>query len=132
MRYHELIETRRMPLTTAASPIRTAADLYPSSIPLIIRLMPCVYRELTLKIRHGGPDADISIDSARVRFNAPYDDEGRLSPSCRNWIIMMVRDAALALGLSMCLVFAEDDVVYLEENGDLVTGAKAPKGGLRL
>lgn len=131
MRYTDLLESPR----SAGPEADTSNHLgqpYPRHVRLIIRLMPSVYKELDLELRHGGPDATIGIHFASVRFTEPYDAEGRISQSCRNWIIMMVRDAALALGLSMCLVFAEDDVVYPEENGDLVIGAKAPQGGLRL
>lgn len=145
MRYHDLLETRRSRRRTLAA-LRAPSSLGPEvmqdapatkTVGLVIRLVPAVYRELSLRIGHGGPDGMIDIDDAWVRFPEPFDEEGEISQHCRNWIIEMVRDASMESGLSMCIVFergtseCKADVIYVW-NGDLVIGGRPPEGGLRL
>lgn len=124
MRYRELQETRR-PARPLILPRPFKAD-----VKLCIRFMSAVYRWVPLKLGHGGPDADISIHAARVRFPEPYDADGVLSAHCRQWIIEMVRDEVERLGLSMCCVFGPEDCVAIWPGGELVISTKPPEGGL--
>lgn len=137
MRYHELTENRpsrrtivgsRERLCLGPAVMRDAANT--QSIPLVIRLLAAVYRELDLRIGHGGPDAMIDINDAWVRFPEPFDETGDISEGCRNWIIEAVRDATMRTNLSMCILF-QSGPIYVWE-GDLVIGGKPPEGGLRL
>ncbi len=142
MRYHELKNARHVGIADA--PIRpvklprveeknttSKPTRYPRFVRLIIRLMPAVYRDLDLGITHGDPDAYIDINEAWISFPEPYDTVGDLSEDCRKWIIEMVRDAAMELGLGFCILF-DDGPIYVRTDGDLVIGGRAPEGGLRL
>jgi hypothetical protein len=128
MRYHELLETtseRRPPERPLIQPQPFRAD-----VKLVIRFMPAVYRWIDLKLGHGGPDANISIHSAQVRFPEPYDADGALSSHCRQWILEMVRNEVERLGLSICIVFGPEDAVALWPGRELVVSTKPPEGGL--
>ncbi len=92
--------------------------------------MAAVYRHMPLRVGHGGPDAQIGPHDAAVRFPAPYDQAGRISEDCRRWIIESVADAAVKLGLRMCVAFSDDDIVYLQSDGKSFAGERAPLGGL--
>lgn len=138
MRYRDLSEVRRhRPRTTAPSLIGSTVGAEvmhgapgTKAIKLIIRLIPAVYRELDLRVGHGGPDAMIDINDAWVRFPEPFDENGDISEHCRKWIVEMVRDASIEIGLSMCILFATGPIYVWD--GDLVIGGRAPEGGLWL
>ena len=126
MRYHDLLETRsRRPARPLILP-----EPFHASVKLVIRFMPAVYRWIDLKLGHGGPDADISIHAARVRFPEPYDADGVLSCHCRQWILEMVIDEVERLGLSITVVFGPEDAVAVWPGGKLVITTNPPEGGL--
>ena len=128
MRYHELLEAPSEPRRPARPFIRPKA--FAADVKLVVRFMPAVYRWLDLSIRHGGPDADISIDHASVHFPEPYDADGALTPDCRQWIISCVQGVVERLGLSISIVFSANEAVAVWPGGKLVVSGKPPEGGL--
>lgn len=127
MRYTDLIPSRRS--RRPARPL-ILPEPFKADVKICVRFMPAVYRWLRVKIGHGGPDADISIHSAKVRFPEPFDAEGALSYHCRQWIIEMVRDEVERLGMSIAIVFGPEDAVAVWPGGELVLSTKPPEGGL--
>jgi hypothetical protein len=128
MRYHELSKPNVPP---PARPLRHARQS-DGEIKLVIRLLPSVYRWRHVDVLKGEPHAEIGVDTARGSHPQPYDHDGELTRGCRKWIIEAVHDAVERLGLSICIVFAEDDAIYCWPEGVLVVSSRPPKGGLLL
>lgn len=106
--------------------LRAPARSYPY---LVIRWMAAVYGVCEIRIGTGeGGD----LERALIVVDPSYREGIPLSVSARRTII----DAALAKSAQtrhrMSIVFAEDDVVYVEPDGRSSASNQAPHGGLRL
>jgi hypothetical protein len=106
--------------------LRAPARRYPY---LVVRWMAAVYGVWEIRI---GAGACEDPERALVVVDPSYREGVPLSVSQRRAII----DAALAksaqLRHRMCVVFAEDDAVYVEPDGRCNASSEAPRGGLRL
>lgn len=122
----------------------TATEHYPPRRPVIhslphavdvklaIRIMPAVYRWLSLELRHGGPAADISFEHARVWFPKIYDADGALTGDCRQWIVEMVQDWVEREKLSVSVVWSNTQATYCWTGKEPLTTNKLPEGGLSI
>jgi hypothetical protein len=130
MRYHELSEATA-PTTPSERP-KLQPRPFDADIKLVIRFVPAVYRWIDLSLSTGKAHTDIGIDKARVSHPKPYDGNGALTQECRKLIIEAVHDAVERLGMSICIVLAQDDAIYCWPDGVMVVSQRPPKGGLSL
>lgn len=127
MRYHELASD-----IAPSLPVRPLIRPRPfhCDVKLVLRCLPAVYRWMDLRLERGEPGAEITLNSASMRFPELYDADGVLSMGCRQWIIQSVRGEVERLGLSICVVFGPDDAVAVWPGGKLVVTNRPPEGGL--
>lgn len=85
----------------------------PGEIALIVRLIPGILRSIPVVIRQGERWADVSLTRASVSFPEPWGSDGHIDEECLSWIVEAMRNASTTYQLSMCLVGAAAESIYV-------------------
>lgn len=73
---------------------------------LIVRIMCGVYQREDISISEGESDVHVGYFSTRVHHSRPLDEDGELTPECKQLLTDGVREACMRLGFQMCLIWA--------------------------
>jgi hypothetical protein len=112
---------------------RVVSTLRPNSRPypyLVIRWIAAVYGAVAIRICRSLPEGPASQEL--IIIDPEHSEEGPMTRALRRVIVDEARAKSARDRLRMCVVFAEDDCVYIEPSGAFSPGEKAPRGGLRL
>ena len=97
---------------------------------VIIRWMAAVYGEKRIVFINEG-ESVYDDGSFIVADRCPIENSC-LTSQCKERIIRLIQTLSKDTKLSMCLVLAEDQAVYIEPNGSITTSNNPPSGGIQL
>jgi hypothetical protein len=105
----------------------------PGSYPrLVIRIYSAVYSRVPIDLKCAQP-AEAKIASSRATLCHPGIDPktGTLDPAARQFLADAVLTAVRRTGFRMCLVFGEQDALFIEKDGSMSPSNEPPSGGLQ-
>jgi hypothetical protein len=105
----------------------------PGSYPrLVIRIYSAVYSRVPIDLKCAQP-AEAKIASSRASLCHPGIDPetGALDTDARQFLADAVLAAVRRTGFRMCLVFGEQDALFIEKDGSMNPSNDPPSGGLQ-
>ena len=84
---------------------------------LIVRIMCGMWQREDIAIAAGEPEVYIGYFRSRVHCLNPLDDDGELTPACRQLLLDGTIEAATRLGFLMCLVWDAEHCTYCKREG---------------
>jgi hypothetical protein len=98
---------------------------------VIRRVMSAVYQRI--EVVFGAEKFQASRKAIHiVTAHYPYDDDGKPTTEARSALIDSLKEITRSSRFRMCAVFAENDSVYVEPDGQLNLSMEAPSGGVSL
>jgi hypothetical protein len=88
-----------------------------------------VYQREDISVSEGESDVHIGYFTTRVRHSRPLDENGELTPDCKQLLIDGVGEAAARLGFMMCLVWAPGTCTYFKSEGGSYEADSPPSYG---
>ena len=106
-------------------------DAYPH---VVVRYMATVYAQFGVKFVESGEEAsklDTVEDAFVVVYPRPYTVDEQLTPEARKALVEVVQCASQKTNHRMCVVFGEQDCVFVEPNGTAKTSIEPPSGRIQ-
>lgn len=97
---------------------------------LVIRFMAAVYQREDFAIHVGSERIHIGHRDSFIHHPRPFEDDGTVSPECRQALIAAVLAAVRKYRFRMCIVWAPGKCTFVEADGSANDSTDPPSGGI--
>ena len=101
---------------------------------ITVRYLPAVYAQFGVKFvesKDAASKLDTVEDAFVVVYPRPYTVDEQLTPEARKALVEVVQCASQKTKHRMCVVFGEQDCVFVEPDGTAKLSTEPPSGGIQ-